>query len=475
MEKRITMRQIAPAGPPRNASTGEKVAATSEAAAAASAAAAAAPQSDLWPLSPHFPVPALQLVRSKLPARTLGALRLVNRAARDDFVDALATRVRPRWRDDDAVEALVCAAPRLRSLVSLKLRCSLDVKECATLGDALERLPAGGAALRELHLKLSGTRRLPAAPWRAPWLSRLTRLSISVYADQMQPVIERFAPGTLPALRTLEFEADQVFTGGRTLRRLLAACDAAALETLVLQSVAGAALRDAAASLPALRALELRSFVDFCFPEFYDEWLDGGEPEWPPGVVPAGLDTYSIADEAWSAFLAAPLAPLSRLVLEVGRYVVHDLPALFARGWASSLCELKLNSVFNDDEEDSFFDPDMPNENLSLRSLSCLSALTALSKLAVKDLYLDEDMPLTAAGDRWATRLVDFELTWECRRPGMPSDDTLVALLGLPLRRLERLGIRRRGAKLAATTAAALSAACAVQLPQLTMLDFFSS
>ena len=124
----------------------------------AAAAAITAPVADLWPLSPRFPALAIDVVRSKLPTLTLRAVRLVSRAARDDLVDGRATRVRRLWADAP-VDALVGAAPRLRSLVSLSTF-SLDERfdamqgaDCAPLAAALGRLPAGGAALRELRLR----------------------------------------------------------------------------------------------------------------------------------------------------------------------------------------------------------------------------------------------------------------------------------------------------------------------------------
>ena len=111
---------------------------------------------DLWPLSPRFPERARELVRSKLHVPALGALRLVCRAARDDFVDGRAARVY-RLRDDAPLEALARAAPRLRRVESIDWRrldpdCqrgerrSLRAGDLSLLAEALERLPASGAA-----------------------------------------------------------------------------------------------------------------------------------------------------------------------------------------------------------------------------------------------------------------------------------------------------------------------------------------
>ena len=115
--------------------------------------------SPLWPLSPRFPAPARELVRGQLPSPTLGAVRLVCRAARDEFVDALCTRVRQVW-DDAPLASLVGMAPRLRSIVGLDtsncpMSCgehSLCEDECDALVEALARLPGGGASLRELRV-----------------------------------------------------------------------------------------------------------------------------------------------------------------------------------------------------------------------------------------------------------------------------------------------------------------------------------
>ena len=65
----------------------------------------------------------MAVVRSLLPSRTLSVVRLVNRAARDEFVDGRCTRITPLW-DDAPLSALAGAAPRLRSIVSLNLALS---------------------------------------------------------------------------------------------------------------------------------------------------------------------------------------------------------------------------------------------------------------------------------------------------------------------------------------------------------------
>ena len=106
-------------------------------------------------LSKHNPGPAIELVRSHLLSPTLAVLRLVCRAARDDFVDAHCKALR-RLHQRARVAALLTAAPRLRCLerfdTSIKRFGNGPDGDAAGVADFLLRLPGRGASLRELHL-----------------------------------------------------------------------------------------------------------------------------------------------------------------------------------------------------------------------------------------------------------------------------------------------------------------------------------
>ena len=594
--------------------------------------------SPLWPLS--FPEPLLQLVRSKLPSTALSALRLVNRAARDEFVDGRCTKVRPlRARASPA--ALLGAAPRLRSLVEIEA-CApqarkhrmLSAAECETLLDVIERLPGGGAAtLRELDIcwaaparrrsdgeckpadveaaarclaRLAGAlgrlralesldlfieapwsdgvaalfsafacgasaQQLPAltrlgfdisfagppaprpppgalaalpppapallarlealslggltsdlwlpllleggaaaaeaadsaplplplplprlrqlelsawcgdglafaeplVPWRAPWLSQLTRLVVYSCDGVTQRVAAAFAPGALPALRSLEVVGE---APSNALRSLIATCgspgSAAAgslLETLKVQEACSAPLAAAAAAgaLPALRAL------------IYDGSDLGGDG----------------CGDRLRAFVAAPFAPLTRLVVDVDRCVYlrpayRGLAALFRAPWARVLTELALRGLAEPDGAPQWAPPDMCGAP-GLRVLYELQGLSALAALRRLELALHGEWApraLRAAAkegwaDGWAPRLVEFKLR-PTRRFGKK---TLRALLRLPFSsRLERFEIvvpRERGCLSVGVgagfgrdelTAADAAAACAAALqPWPPAVEFF--
>ena len=514
-------------------------------------------------------------------------LRLVSRAARDDFVDGRATRVQRLWADAP-LSALSGVAPRLRSLASLSLgSCRprferVPAPECAALASMLERLPARGAALCELRLhnivflprgdppgaqlsrslervaaaigQLSGltalqlnvrglwvggaaallgaAARLPAlarldarlflhgkeighpydvpppplpplqlplraalqgagqrwetlrvggvvatswlpllfeaqaaaaltrlrdlhldmknalpadlppAPWRAPWLSQLTRLAVGGAEDHLQRAARALAPRALPALRALEVRPDYYHDASAAQRRavlsaLLAACDAAALEALAAVHGACAA---AAAGLPSLRALT-----------GLDGFWDGGS---------AGL----------GAFAAAPLAPLTRLELDVARCIGHGgrgLEPLFTAPWAASLRGLSLWGLYS---PDGASEPgDSPAAMRALRGLSALSALTALS-LVLLDAQPAalEAAAANGVADGWAPRLKQLQL----RTPRARGAAAARALLRLPLRALERLDLAvDEGQAFGPADLAALAAACGAALPRLTALE----
>ena len=585
--------------------------------------AATAGVSPLWPLSPRFPAPLVDRVRSQLPTPTLGAVRLVNRAARDEFVDGRATRVRRLWGDAPAA-ALARAAPRLRSLVSLDVKRGQRLAdERSVLADALKSLPDGGAVLRELrlpivhvadddtprgaprpavslaaaliglrgltllevgissppgalqpgasamlhavtfltalerldlsilfsqesgapyrrppppaalrpHLQLQGLprlralalngdattvwlpalfaapvpaalsrlcdlkidlssdaypleRALPPAPWRAPWLSQLTRLAVRSDGECLQRMARALAPRALGALRALEIWPAGTGNGNvdaAELRGLLAACRAPALEALDVCFVPSAALRDAAAELlPGLRALAYRGDIFWTEEGRHgqpapDDLLDGEWPDdWPEFPEPG---------EEWRAFCDAPLARLTRLKLDVRPEVLaaNSRPAqyaatlnrLFAAAWARSLRELELAPL------GAPWSYDEPRGAQQLRALQGLSALTALRKLAIDAGAVEPEALELAAregwADGWAPRLEEFGISdaW-CPGSQRLSADALNALLLLPFARLERLVVRTGGVVTQAELAA-FSAACAAALPRLTALDFSAS
>ena len=575
-----------------------KQARAADAEVAADAAAAAAP---LWPLALHFPALAAEVVRRKLRWPALAALRLVNRAARDDFVDCYTKRVWRRW-DDASLEALASAAPRLHSLESLSLLSSpsgsgassapMRAEDGAALAKALERLPGGGAALRELRLPpinvraclgastdpddvrslrrfaaavarlrglqvldapVSGAwntalaalvaaadrapalrelsvwfsfyrwkerrgpphptppparllrrletlrlasfaaplwlsallgpdaaaagaplprlrsleidvtdadpRRLPPAPWRAPWVGQVARLALRGEIDGLRAVWRALAPGALAGVRALDVRVERRRLEARHLRSLLARCgDAAAIEALSLHHATAAAVRDAAAALPALRALAIRK------PDF-----SAGS-----GYQAAGAVALADARLAWRDFLRAPLAPLTRLHLDYDARAATAKPAglaaLCAAPWARALRALSLR-LLGDPERGAAGRRRGPRGLGSLRKLAPLSALTALRSLALE---LDEGLgaaALEAAAAKgwakgWAARLAEFEVRAEEIEP-----NALPALLRLPFsEQLTRLAIISGGV-IAAAEAEAFVVACGAALPQLAELE----
>ena len=558
--------------------------------------------SPLWPPSPRFPALALELVRSKLPAPTLGIVRLVNRTARDEFVDGRATRVRRQW-DDAPLSALASAAPRLRSVASI-CTCSrsshttMPPADCAALAEALERLPNGASSLRELRvgkidffvppgkkrngqrdsqclvrlaaavgrlpalellevgidgnwnsgmtalvdalsrlgalsrlsihaaswarpstpppkallplpslrrleaLKLSGDavvlwlpallettaaaaalprlrdlgidcagqggrpwlKHLPAVPWRAPWLSQLTRLTLWADEPGLACVARALSPGALPAVRSLK-----VFGRGNHLRRaelttLLAACDAAALEALALSGASLPVARDAAAALPALRCFEVDR-LDF---DAIDE-IASDDSDYDDDAYDRGAE--------WRAFCAAPLAPLTRLLVDVadhtdattgaGARAARLLKPLLAACWArSSLRELSLRGLHEG-----------PAGGDALRALRGLSQLTALTKLSL-ELRLREAPAFEEARSKgwakgWAPRLVEFEVALHDWGHAAAVDELGAALFSLPFsRQLKRFSVVVDCGAVTQKQLAALSAAAAKAAPQLCVLEF---
>ena len=356
----------------------QRTAAAAAGAAAAAAPAPAAPRSGtrssprlavspLWPLSSGFPGPALELVRSKLPAPTKGIVRLVCRAARDDFVDGRATRVRRLWEEAPLL-ALASAAPRLRSLESLwiagtstgapsKLDPYLVTKDCVWLAEALERLPDGGARLRELRLCSIGVRRLEldsdaralqrlaAAVAR---LSGLTSVKLSIegpWASGHSSVWSRGASdllaavAALPALAALGFSPMSMMRPPAQLRALLRPPGLLErLERLELSEVA------AALALPALckgrAAARLARLRDLSVDVQATSWRS-----WHSGAKPSVTRDPRLP----ALFAAAPWLPqLTRLALTLDGGVHGDFARPLAPGALPALRALRAK--YTDDE-----------------------------------------------------------------------------------------------------------------------------
>ena len=317
----------------------------------------------------------------------------------------------------------------------------------------LEQPLCGGLTrLCDLQLDLDGLkardikRRMPARnsqPWRTPWMVQLTRLSLlGGRRAVLQFWAKALAPGSLRALRAFEVGA---CASGRhltaaTLRALLDTCDAAALESLTLRRAAGAAVRDVAASLPALSSFEL------------------GDPDFAPHGYDFDSNAFWNASERWQDFVAAPLAPgLTRLDVFVGGAVLGwpGVDRLLGTtpldgdppDWADSLRELALRGM---DEAQSRPGEPRPCSNppgfRTLRDLRGLKAFTALRKLSLElpGLHvaaLEHLMRYRFLTDEWVPRLVELE--FKVGGGGVDAD-TLRALLRLPFsERLERLVVDR--------------------------------
>ena len=282
---------------------------------------------------------------------------------------------------------------------------------------------------------------LPPAPWRAPWLSQLTRLAIDGDAPMVRYVCAALAaPRALPALRALEATGSRLSAG--ELRALLAACDAAALEALTLGAVAADAVRDAvAAELPSLRSL----------------------------VVFGANNGAGIAAGDWAD---APFPPLTRLAVLVSRRLPADGPQpflapLFASDWARGLRDVELHNLGDS--------PGPSKSRYALFLLQGLSALTALRRLSLEAASMENPAPLIQAArkgwaDGWAPRLAEFRLR---ATAGIRS---LRALGRLPFHNLERMELSIHGRpKVTAAQFESFSTACAAAMPRLTALEFSCS
>ena len=309
----------------------------------------------------------------------------------------------------------------------------------------------------ELTAEMGGTadwrKCLPRAPWRAPWLAQLTRLVVAGKNDFLEQIAAALPPRALPAVRALEVRCseDGATMEGATLRAMLAACDAAALEEVSFDRAAVAAARDLVAGLPALRSLT------YHFPEFWSSAGRGGggddddDDDFGGSSDSEGeeqdFDFDAVAANTWRGFFAAQTAPLRRLELDVGgsgedvndEFLADPNPSIVPLCaprccWRASLRELSLRAM---SERGA---PGAPGGLAILNALRPLSALTALTKLSVEAHSFEAAAFEQAAARRWcagwARRLVDFELhtvAWIEAR-------ALIALLKLPFGdRLERL------------------------------------
>ena len=388
----------------------------------------------------------------------------------------LSVHVSPSYGDH-------CKEPRWELLPQASLP---QLEALALSGDAVALwLPAlfepqAAAALTRLRdLELDKTRHggwrgqwdrcLPAAPWRAPWLSQLTRLALGLDEESLPFAAHALPPGSLPALRALEVHSREghLSMGSLTMGTLrlgcfLGACCAAApgaLESLSLTGTGLLTARGAAVRLPALRALEC---VDIDFYETRRPLI----PRRGPAPRPGG------PERDWRALCVAPMPPLTRLVIEPANPVdckpaagaartARRLPRLFAARWVTSLRELSIRGL----------DAAAPNGGLVMRCLGGLSKLTELTRLSLELKHASAPVIARAAAkgwaDGWAPLLVDLEL----RLSGVADPAALHALLLLPLGRLERLSVHVRGG-VAPLDMEAFSAAAAGALPRLTVLEF---
>ena len=318
----------------------------------------------------------------------------------------------------------------------------------------------------------------PAEAWRAPWWSQLTRLALRGNSEVLRLVSEALAPRALRALRALEVESTYHRLTAAELRSLLGACDAPALHTLVLRRAAAAAVGGAAAELPALRALELHD-AEFSTRPDWDEDQD------------TGADICTRAALAWIALCAAPLAPLTRLTLDVCDFALakEAAPVAFApllgAGWARGLRALHLYNMVEPRRAGGGGGgggggwrarPSSRGGTWALYALRGLSALTALTKLTL-EVNPELRAPALEAAARkgwaagWAPRLREFALfTREHRLSG----EALLALLKLPFGdRLERLVFNRPVD--CRSDRKAFYAACTRRLPRLSSIEFWAA
>ena len=275
----------------------------------------------------------MAVVRSLLPSRTLSAVRLVNRAARDEFVDGRCTRITPLW-DDAPLSALAGAAPRLRSIVSLKPRSVrgggdlMEPGDLEAVAEALERLPESGrVALRKLTLGYvsGGAPCLERVAAAARQLTGLTHLEFSVDSDsggEDVAALLRAMSDAMPALARAHISY--------SCPAYMGDADLAPLAMPALQRLAALELSDnaAAALLPAmlLEGVELPHLRDL------DVTLAGCECDWPR-LLPPG---------PW----AAPWLPrLTRLALAATPGTLEHVARALAPGGLRALRALKVEAA----------------------------------------------------------------------------------------------------------------------------------
>ena len=267
----------------------------------------------------------IELIRGKLAAPTLAVLRLVCRAARDDFVDGRCTALRPLLPCCDSAPPST-AAPRLRRLESLSLPGCRSQQDCADLAEFLLRLPSGGAALREL--RLGGVSCQRTTPPRAGPAS----------ADVQTCPLLAAAIARLPGLQTLQFsigagddpDAARLLLGALlagvraapTARLVLGADghdllfrDGSSIATLPLAHLQGLNIRDAgrqflmrlAAPPPAAAALAALRSLELCDDEFSPDEVDAPSDD---ADAAAPLPPPPPAPELWRAPWVAQLTRL---------------------------------------------------------------------------------------------------------------------------------------------------------------------
>ena len=463
--------------------------------------------------------------------------RLAAAIGRLPGLETLEVELGSLW--DDGASALVRAAAAAPALKRLRLRPLLGVQPPAELrawllaGPLPQRLEAlevrSGAAqlllpavlrpqvalrlarLRDLSIDLGGDPWAPssspldpaaAAPWRAPWLAQLTRLSIAGGNRHLLAAARALAPGALPALRALEARPFDHRLGAAALRGLLGACDAAALRSLTLHSPIIEEVRGLVAALPALEALELidpdTASAAWKRPRRRRQHGGGGDVGAADqgGAAAGGGGGGDQGDAAgggedgycepraclraeygsWLPLVKELRAPLARLKLHLSGPIEHYDPfglAPLAAGsaCAASLRELDLSLI----GDDGGLDAGGRQGRDELRSLRALGALPRLRKLSLEVWGFDQAVLEEAAAEGWAKgwapRLADFELRVSPEE--VPDAAALLRALvrGLGFAALERLALDTR-TYFDPSNLDAFGRAAAAALPRLAALEF---
>ena len=264
-----------------------------------------------------------------LPRHTISTLRLVCRAARDDFVDGRCTKLRPLRHDPDPALPLA-AAPRLRRLECMYVPAVDQQTKCADVAAFLGRLPGAGAALKELrfrHIRGDSADPAPlsAAVGALPGLRLLHAAVVTGFnARAAAAVLGALGAGLRaapPAARlSLRLHGSDWDAGAADLAALLPLGKLEALEVgaEMLQRLTPQLLApEAAAALTALRSLDVRMFGVPARAPLADYWAVWRAP-WL-----AQLATLSILGTAGPlAGLAGALAPRALASLR-GLHISH--------------------------------------------------------------------------------------------------------------------------------------------------------